>query len=433
MAEQMIQKKQLRSTTCFGEEVDTEKTDGTCKSNDVTKKNSKVEVQGTKTKKHGSSVGSTVSTTSTRSSGTKKPVKVVDDVHNSGNTQNDNQIMCILNTILENQKKQDEQIGTLNNKINMIENEFQECDDYEGYDDDQTYDESCNNVQRTDDNVENSDNASGKRKSDHLDTEVVQESSSRFKNMSKRFKSREVCDVKIDETLATNITDLFRNGMNEDQYSDMIKDENNARPENCEGLKIVKTNQLVWDIISQEAKTIDRKMQNIETSVIKGSIILAKVVNKLADVENELDDTQKTKLGKIIDECNDSLALFGHANKQVNMTRRELIKPELRYEYLHLCAQTVPYTSWLFGDDISKTAKEIEDCSKIGHKLNRGGSFRGRMRGRFRGRRPRGRGNYYNNNSAYNPNYSNRSSGQLYPKNFKKSNTTLPQQKNKTQ
>ena len=136
--------------------------------------------------------------------------------------------------------------------------------------------------------------------------------------------------MKIDETLATNITDLFRNGMNEDQYSDMIKDENNARPENCEGLRVVKTNQLVWDIISQEAKTIDRKMQNIETSVIKGSIILAKVVNKLADVENELDDTQKTKLGKIIDECNDSLALFGHANKQVNMTRRELIKPELK-------------------------------------------------------------------------------------------------------
>lgn len=70
MAEQMIQKKQLRSTTSFEEEVDIEKsTDETCKGNEVTKKNSKVEVQGTKTKKLGSSVGSTVS--ATRSSGTK--------------------------------------------------------------------------------------------------------------------------------------------------------------------------------------------------------------------------------------------------------------------------------------------------------------------------------------------------------------------------
>ena len=70
--------------------------------------------------------------------------------------------------------------------------------------------------------------------------------------------------------------------MNEDQYSEMVKDENNSRPENCEGLQVVKTNKLVWDIISPEAKTNDRKMQNVETSLIKGSVILTKVADKLA-------------------------------------------------------------------------------------------------------------------------------------------------------
>lgn len=144
------------------------------------------------------------------------------------------------------------------------------------------------------------------------------------------------------------------------------------------------------------------------------------MADKLAVLEKEVDDSQKQKLEKIVDECNDSLALLGHANRQMNMTRRDLIKPELRYEYLLLCAQSVPYTAWLFGDDISKTAKEIEDCSKIGHKLQY--SNRGGMRGRFRGRRPRGRGNY--SNSAYNPSYgySNRSGGvgQSYPKKLQK-------------
>lgn len=48
--------------------------------------------------------------------------------------------------------------------------------------------------------------------------------------MSKRFKSREICNVKIDETLASNITDLFKNEINEEQYLDSIKDKNNARP-----------------------------------------------------------------------------------------------------------------------------------------------------------------------------------------------------------
>ena len=82
-------------------------------------------------------------------------------------------------------------------------------------------------------------------------------------------------------------------------------------------------------------------MQNIETSVIKGSVILTKVVNKLAELENEIDEASKSSISKIIDECNDSLTLFGHANRQINLTRRDFIKPELRFEYLHLCAQSV--------------------------------------------------------------------------------------------
>jgi hypothetical protein len=36
----------------------------------------------------------------------------------------------------------------LNNKVNRIENELQDRDDYECYDDDQIYDESCSNIQQ---------------------------------------------------------------------------------------------------------------------------------------------------------------------------------------------------------------------------------------------------------------------------------------------
>jgi hypothetical protein len=49
--------------------------------------------------------------------------------------------------------------------------------------------------------------------------------------------------------------------------------------------------------MSQEAKTFDRKMQNI---VVKGSSC-----EQISRLENELDDSHKTKLGKIIDEWND--------------------------------------------------------------------------------------------------------------------------------
>ena len=74
----------------------------------------------------------------------------------------------------------------------------------------------------------------------------------------------------------------------------------------------------------------------------------------------------------VIDECNDVLALLGHTNRQINLARRDFIRSELNSEYTHLCAHTQPYTTFLFGDDVSKTAKDIEDCSKIANHIHYG-------------------------------------------------------------
>ena len=208
--------------------------------------------------------------------------------------------------------------------------------------------------------------------------------------MAKRFKIKEVCDVNVDDTLAKNVTDLFRNGMDEDQYNDLIKDENTGRSEKCEGLTVVRTNQLVWDLISPNAQQSDKKLQSVGKSVVKAATIITKVVNKMALQESEGD----TSVGEYIDSCNDALALLGHSNRQMNMTRRDLIKPDLSYDYLHLCAHSLPYTDMLFGDDVSKSVRDIESCNKLGSCISRSG-FRGGFRGGFRsGRRGGFRGGF---------------------------------------
>lgn len=86
--------------------------------------------------------------------------------------------------------------------------------------------------------------------------------------MSKRFKQKELISENIDETLEEIITDLLRNGMDERQYNE-IKDELNPRHDYCDGLVIVKTNQLIWHLISSFAQTCDKKMQNIKVPFLK--------------------------------------------------------------------------------------------------------------------------------------------------------------------
>ena len=299
-----------------------------------------------------------------------------------------------MNAIQENQKRQDEKITKITTKMQEWENEYDEDEQYHDYGESQDVDSG----EFEDVSVDvTSEPPSKKQKTDTNNNGTEKLAKSRFDSMANRCKVIDKCDDPIDPVLANNINDLFKNGMNETLYDEMTKQSMTIRPANCDSLCVVKTNQLVWDILTPETRSSDKKLQNVENSLIKGSIILTKVVNRLAEMEKE---EHNEKVDELIDMCNDSIALLGHSNYQLNMTRRDLIKPEMRYGYGHLCTSSVPYTKWLFGDDVSKAAKEIEDCSKIAYKIQyntRGYSSRGRgnMRGRNRGRfRPRGRGSH---------------------------------------
>lgn len=302
-----------------------------------------------------------------------------------------NALTSIQSALNRQDNKMKEQSELMNSFTKRLE--YMEGYDPEGRDECEMmdyYDEpSCSGVQSV-----NICSDSDKRKADEPD--LNNNNSNKFHNMSKRFKVTEKCDMNVDSVLAENVNELFVNGIEEEKYAEVVKDDAHMRPENCESLSVVRMNQLIWDAVSPIARTNDKKLQNIETSVIKSAILLTKVVNTMAQMEGN------EAMESLLNNCNDSLALLGHANKQINMVRKDFLRPELKSEYSHLCSQSRPVTKFLFGDDVSKSAKEIEDCSKISFKMFQNRPFRGQfkrgmMRGRFRGNfqtanRFRGRG-----------------------------------------
>ena len=196
-------------------------------------------------------------------------------------------------------------------RIDALYSEYDE----EEYDENQNYD--IDYYDDTGDEVPNHDNTSTtdsvsvepprkKQKSDATDD------TTRFANMSKKFRLGENCDSPINEQLATNVTDIFRNGISQERYRELLKDEKLTRPQNCEGLVTVQTDQMVWDILYAETKTNDNKIKNIQTAIIKSATVLSKVVDKLDKVlENDAND----ELNKLFDDSMDLLALMGHANR----------------------------------------------------------------------------------------------------------------------
>ena len=95
----------------------------------------------------------------------------------------------------------------------------------------------------------------------------------------------------------------------------------------------------------------ENKIQYKQGLVIKTAISITKMLGQL-DIFRKEDANIPTD---IIELGTDALGLLGHFNRLTNLSRRDLHRPDLSNEYIHLCSSSVPYTYLLYGDDISKT------------------------------------------------------------------------------
>ena len=57
------------------------------------------------------------------------------------------------------------------------------------------------------------------------------------------------------------------------------------------------------------------------------------------------------------------------ANRQVNLARRDLLRPHLNNPYQSLCNPSTPITSYLFGDDLNKQVDDLTKANKFGQEL----------------------------------------------------------------
>ena len=130
----------------------------------------------------------------------------------------------------------------------------------------------------------------------------------------------------IDTELSAIITSLLTKGMAEDKLQEKMT--KIARPQNCEALTKVKVNQLIWDNLSANVRSQDLRMQKVQTSLIKGitGVVIAtnKILLRLDSIPEGRDLTQG---------LSDGIAMLANANKELNMRRKEMIKPDLHDDY----------------------------------------------------------------------------------------------------
>lgn len=154
----------------------------------------------------------------------------------------------------------------------------------------------------------------------------------------------------IHGNLANIVQKLLKDKPEEDKLNEVKK--RYLRPKNCEMLAETRVNLAIWNNLSERARTSDLKLQKVQKSLIKGSTAVVQVVNDLISKPDMPSNCQ------IIKQLMDGVLLMGNANIELNLRRREALKPELHTSYRYLCAPSNPITTELFGDDLPKAVKD---------------------------------------------------------------------------
>ena len=101
----------------------------------------------------------------------------------------------------------------------------------------------------------------------------------------------------------------------------------------------------------------------MQKSLVRGATAVVSVVNNLITASG------MPSKNEVVNNLMDGVLLLANANMELNVRRREALRPELHTSYRYLCAPSNPISSELFGDDLPKAVKDITDTNRITSKL----------------------------------------------------------------
>ncbi|XP_046344061.2 uncharacterized protein LOC124124828 [Haliotis rufescens] len=202
-------------------------------------------------------------------------------------------------------------------------------------------------------------------------------------------------DTKLAELVHQVFTTKFDDAVIEQKLKDLKK------PANCLDLNTPEINKLIWDSLQSDTRSMDVKMQRVQSGMIKSTIAVTNTLNSLIAHKQEV---PATLFRDIVSKLSDSLTMSAYVNRELNLRRKELIKPQLNDHYRALCTPSAPTSSdYLFREDVAKHLKDIAMSTRLGHKATSYGHGRGRGWHRYqpypyggnRWARVRGRERYY--------------------------------------
>ena len=174
-----------------------------------------------------------------------------------------------------------------------------------------------------------------------------------FHNLAVEFSVVEKTSPALIPGLAEIVNSLLRDRLTKEKLSEVQSQY--IRRENCPNLVAPKVNKQIWQQMRQETRNTDSALQKTQGLLVSG-------LCAVLEVRNVSDGDQKSKLAH-------AAVLLLTANREFNMKRRDLIRPDLNKQYGALCNPSTAISTYLFGDELNKEVEELSKSNKLSNKV----------------------------------------------------------------
>ena len=174
------------------------------------------------------------------------------------------------------------------------------------------------------------------------------------------FNDDECLGPKVSDALAKRINEAFSKKTIESKFKALA--EKYCSPENCNLLTVSRVNTGNWNDLPRASRKLDGGLQEAQKSAVHAAQAITLAVESLIRCKREKAELDQKLL---LDYLCDSLSFISNASFQVSLKHRELLKPDLSRSFRSLCSSSTPLSRFLFGDELSKSVKDITRANKI--------------------------------------------------------------------
>ena len=186
----------------------------------------------------------------------------------------------------------------------------------------------------------------------------------KLSKMATEFEATDSYGEKINEDLAKTVNSGMKATFSASASRDLMN--KYLKPENCDWIRTPLLNPELWnsDCLSDDFKNNEKLLYKNQKLMTKSMIPIVQIMNKCLD---------KSDAEEIFDLACDAFKLLSYAHKDKSYIRRLLLKPAVSRPYKKLCTPTAPVTEYLFGNDLQKQIKDLNEARKMtqnisGHK-----------------------------------------------------------------